>query len=173
MVRSSRHLPMSSFHTACHRSDIYSLPNDHVNTCCSPYIYRLWHRYADESGAVLSGFSFAGSQSVSIAEYIGANGLEEMHVFLGLAWFDLGSWAWAHFIAEWGTKGIFQVRRWFSLHGFQYASEFCSVSVRLRMPFVHEAGAPCSWLMEFMSLVFVPRRRLFPGRASFLPGGCR
>lgn len=66
-------------------------------------------RYADESGSALGGFSFPESRSVAIAEYIGADGLEEMHVFAGLAWFDLGSWAWAHYIVEWGTRGIFQV----------------------------------------------------------------
>lgn len=33
-----------------------------------------------------------------------------MHIFFGLAWFDMGSWGWGHYIAEWGTKGIFQVQ---------------------------------------------------------------
>ena len=41
--------------------------------------------------------------------YLGPDGLEEMHVFFALAWFDLGSWAWMHYINEWGTKGIFMV----------------------------------------------------------------
>ncbi|CAM9973823.1 unnamed protein product, partial [Pylaiella littoralis] len=78
---------------------------------------RILAQYTDESGAVLPGFSFAGSESVGIAEYIGADGLEEMHVFLGLGWFDVSSWAWAHFIVEWGTKGIFQGERRFYLGG--------------------------------------------------------
>ena len=69
-------------------------------------------RYADESGTVIPGEFFTGAENAGIVEYIGADGLEEMHVFLGLAWFDQGSWAWAHFIAEWGTRGIFQVRAW-------------------------------------------------------------
>lgn len=67
------------------------------------------YRYADASGTVIPGIFFTGAQNAAIVEYIGTDGLEEMHVFLGLAWFDTGSWAWAHFIAEWGTKGIFQV----------------------------------------------------------------
>lgn len=62
--------------------------------------------YADASGNLLTG---AGGSSVGIAEYIGPDGLEELHCFLGLGWFDTGSWAWGHYIAEWGTKGIFQV----------------------------------------------------------------
>lgn len=66
-------------------------------------------RYADELGTVIPGALFEGAENAGIVEYIGADGLEEMHVFLGLAWFDQGSWAWAHFIAEWGTRGIFQV----------------------------------------------------------------
>lgn len=41
--------------------------------------------------------------------YLGDDGLEEMHVFFAMAWFDLGSWAWMHYINEWGTKGIFMV----------------------------------------------------------------
>lgn len=42
--------------------------------------------------------------------YNGTGGLEEMHVFFALAWFDLGSWAWMHYVNEWGTKGVFMVR---------------------------------------------------------------
>eukprot|EP00903_Cladosiphon_okamuranus_P012911 g12054.t1 len=68
--------------------------------------------YTDASGTVLTG---AGGSSVGIAEYIGADGLEELHCFLGLGWFDTGSWAWGHYIAEWGTKGIFQGERRFYL----------------------------------------------------------
>ena len=47
--------------------------------------------------------------SAAAVTYTGAGGEEEMHVFFHLAWFDLGSWAWAHYITEWATKGIFQV----------------------------------------------------------------
>lgn len=42
--------------------------------------------------------------------YNGVDGDEEMHVFFAMAWFDMGSWAWAHYIMEWGTKGVFAVR---------------------------------------------------------------
>lgn len=38
------------------------------------------------------------------------SGLEELHVFFSIGWFDLGSWAWAHHIVEWATKGVFLVR---------------------------------------------------------------
>lgn len=41
--------------------------------------------------------------------YRGTDGLEEMHVFFAMAWFDLGSWAWMHYVNEWGTKGTFMV----------------------------------------------------------------
>ena len=68
-------------------------------------------RYADESGTVIPGTTFVGAENAAIVEYVGADGLEEMHVFIGLAWFDAGSWAWAHFINEWGSKGIFQVSK--------------------------------------------------------------
>eukprot|EP00903_Cladosiphon_okamuranus_P009435 g8995.t1 len=74
-------------------------------------------QYADESGTVIPGEIFTGAENAAIVEYIGADGLEELHVFLGLAWFDQGSWAWAHFIAEWGTRGIFQGERRFYLGG--------------------------------------------------------
>ena len=53
-----------------------------------------------------------GQTNVAIAEYNGSGdllGLEELHVFFELAWFDMGSWAWGHYLAEWGTRGIFQV----------------------------------------------------------------
>lgn len=48
--------------------------------------------------------------SVAIATYKGDGGDEEMHIFFGLAWWNLGSWPWAHYIVEWGTKGVFAVR---------------------------------------------------------------
>lgn len=63
-------------------------------------------RYADAGGTVIPGTL---GPNVAIATYTGTDGLEEMHVFFSLAWFDMGSWAWGHFIVEWGTKGIFQV----------------------------------------------------------------
>lgn len=54
--------------------------------------------------------SFGEYPSVAACSYHGVDGEEEMYLFFSLAWFDLGSWAWAHYIAEWGTKGIFTVR---------------------------------------------------------------
>lgn len=74
-------------------------------------------RYADENGDVIAGVlaGVTNPESAAIVEYIGTDGLEEMHVFISLAWFDTGSWAWGHFISEWGTRGIFQARATHSL----------------------------------------------------------
>lgn len=78
--------------------------------------------YTDASGNLLTGAS-SDLSSVGIAVYTGADGLEEMHCFLGLGWFDTGSWAWGHYIAEWGTKGVFQVSAADSAHNtFRYAT---------------------------------------------------
>lgn len=64
--------------------------------------------YVDAGGSnVPSSLSFP---SVAAMAYTGDDGYEELHVFFSLAWFDLGSWAWGHFIVEWGTRGIFQVK---------------------------------------------------------------
>lgn len=41
--------------------------------------------------------------------HAGNDGSEEMHLFFNIAWFDAGSWAWAHYLNEWCTKGVFQV----------------------------------------------------------------
>jgi len=43
--------------------------------------------------------------------FTGDDGEEEMHLFFHLGWFDTGSWAWAHYVFEWATKGVFQVKR--------------------------------------------------------------
>ncbi|CAM9805005.1 unnamed protein product, partial [Ectocarpus sp. 8 AP-2014] len=69
-------------------------------------------QYADDNGDAIGGVlaGVTNPQSAAIVEYIGADGLEEMHVFVSLAWFDTGSWAWGHFISEWGSRGIFQAR---------------------------------------------------------------
>lgn len=67
-------------------------------------------RYADTNEEIIEGENSLAN--AAIAEYIGTGdlaGLEELHVFFDIAWFDMGSWGWAHFIAEWGTRGIFQV----------------------------------------------------------------
>lgn len=47
--------------------------------------------------------------NVAIITYTVTDGPEEMHLFFPLAWFDAGSWAWAHFIQEWASKGVFMV----------------------------------------------------------------
>lgn len=76
------------------------------------------NRYADGDGVPLivteGTFSYP---SVAAVTYAGDGGEEEMHLFFTLAWFDLGSWAWAHYIAEWGTKGVFTVRSTAFAHG--------------------------------------------------------
>lgn len=60
----------------------------------------------DENGTnVPSSLSFP---SVAAMAYTSTDGYEELHLFFSLTWFDLGSWAWAHFAVEWGTKGVFQ-----------------------------------------------------------------
>ena len=64
-------------------------------------------RYATKEGVPLT--TVEGFPSAGIMTYRGTDGLEEMHVFFAMAWFDLGSWAWMHYINEWGTKGIFMV----------------------------------------------------------------
>ncbi|CAM9922367.1 unnamed protein product, partial [Scytosiphon promiscuus] len=66
--------------------------------------------------------------SAAVVTYSGEGGEEEMHVFFNLAWFDVGSWAWAHYINEWGTKGIFQGERRFWLAG-QVDDLFLSTNV--------------------------------------------
>ncbi|CAM9155683.1 unnamed protein product [Discosporangium mesarthrocarpum] len=69
--------------------------------------------YVDETGApLLSNFVLP---SASIVEWIGDDGLEELHVFFSVAWFDTGSWAWVHYINEWATRGVFQGERRFYL----------------------------------------------------------
>lgn len=71
---------------------------------------RVVGRYADADGNVLAASdSYGEYPSVAACTYRGVDGEEEMFLFFALAWFDEGSLAWAHYIAEWGTKGIFAV----------------------------------------------------------------
>lgn len=64
-------------------------------------------RYVDAAGAnVPSSLSFPSAAAMA---YTSVDGYEELHLFFSLAWFDIGSWAWIHFVVEWGTKGVFQV----------------------------------------------------------------
>ncbi|CAM9838625.1 unnamed protein product, partial [Discosporangium mesarthrocarpum] len=82
--------------------------NVFVNGTCT-----ILAEYADEAGApLLSNFVLP---SASLVEWIGDDGLEELHVFFSVAWFDMGSWAWTHYINEWATRGVFQGERRFYL----------------------------------------------------------
>lgn len=54
------------------------------------------------------GYADAGA-SVAAVVYTGEDESEEMHVFFAMGWFDMESWAWGHYIVEWGTQGVFQV----------------------------------------------------------------
>ncbi|CAM9841874.1 unnamed protein product [Choristocarpus tenellus] len=65
--------------------------------------------YADASGSFLKGSE--DQPSVSAVQWIGNDGPEELHIFYSFAWFDMGSWAWANFFAEWATRGAFQGER--------------------------------------------------------------
>ncbi|CAN0428257.1 unnamed protein product [Pylaiella littoralis] len=71
--------------------------------------------YADETGTpIIAGFS--GDQTnAAMLSYTGTDGHEELHVFFTMGWFDAGSWAWAHYVHEWATKGIFMGERRFYL----------------------------------------------------------
>ncbi|CAM9115310.1 unnamed protein product, partial [Sphacelaria rigidula] len=69
--------------------------------------------YRDASGTPITSDGFP---SAAMMEYKNAtSGLEELHVFFSIGWFDLGSWAWAHHIVEWATKGVFLGERRFYL----------------------------------------------------------
>lgn len=48
--------------------------------------------------------------SMAAVTFKGEDGSEEMHVFFAMAWFHMESWAWAHYLMEWATQGVFQVR---------------------------------------------------------------
>lgn len=63
-------------------------------------------RYLNENGTAITSETY---NSVAIMTWEGADGLEEMHMFVGIGHLDLGSWAWMHHVVEWATKGIFMV----------------------------------------------------------------
>ncbi|CAM9244706.1 unnamed protein product [Choristocarpus tenellus] len=69
--------------------------------------------YANAAGTPL--LSAQNFPSAAMVEWIGMDGLEELYIFFTMAWFDMGSWAWSHFVTEWGTKGVFQGERRFYL----------------------------------------------------------
>ena len=71
--------------------------------------------YVDENGSPL--LSGASLPSASMVTYVSDSGFEELHVFFSMAWFDVSSWAWLHYLVEWGTKGVFQGERRFHLGG--------------------------------------------------------
>eukprot|EP00904_Undaria_pinnatifida_P003099 jgi/Undpi1/12790/HiC_scaffold_7.g02457.m1 len=86
-----------------------------IRQTSSPAGVTIVAEYATPEGVALT--TVEGHPSAGIMTYLGPDGLEEMHVFFALAWFDLGSWAWMHYINEWGTKGIFMGERRFYLAG--------------------------------------------------------
>lgn len=69
-----------------------------------------WIRYADETSTpIIAGWN-NDQANAAMLSYTGNDGHEELHVFFTMAWFDSESWAWAHYVHEWVTKGIFMVR---------------------------------------------------------------
>ena len=71
-------------------------------------------RYFDNGVQVLGGPGGI-FENAAIMSYESDSGFSEMHVFFNLAWFDLGSLAWGHYLVEWATKGIMQGERRFYL----------------------------------------------------------
>lgn len=63
-------------------------------------------RYLDASSVPVVSETFP---SAAIMTWVGVNGAEEMHIFVDVGWFDIGSWAWVHHMVEWATKGVFMV----------------------------------------------------------------
>lgn len=64
------------------------------------------NRYLDASGVSITSDGYPSSAMMT---WQGVDGLEELHIFASVAWFDTPSWAWVHHIVEWATKGVFQV----------------------------------------------------------------
>ncbi|CAM9308757.1 unnamed protein product [Choristocarpus tenellus] len=77
----------------------------------SAYTY-CFLRHADGEGNELT-YNVDGVNYplVSAVEWIGEDGLEELHLWFAMGWFDMGSWGWGNYITDWGTKGIFQGER--------------------------------------------------------------
>ena len=71
--------------------------------------------YVDANGNNVAGGPENAFPNVAMMAYESDSGYEELHVFYNLAWFDIGSLAWGHYIVEWGTKGIMQGERRFYL----------------------------------------------------------
>lgn len=66
-----------------------------------------YNRYVDASGELV--LASGSLQSAAAIVHTSDDGVEEMHLFFDVGWYDVGSWAWGHFVVEWGTKGVFQV----------------------------------------------------------------
>lgn len=64
-------------------------------------------RYLNAAGAPVVSETYS---SAAMMTWKGKDGLEEMHMFAGIAWWDMPSWVWVHHIVEWATKGVFMVR---------------------------------------------------------------
>eukprot|EP00903_Cladosiphon_okamuranus_P014293 g13275.t1 len=89
---------------------VYLLPTGPTTGTCI-----VIAEYVDANGAAV--LSSQSRPSAPAVVHTSDDGVEEMHVFFDLGWYDVGSWAWGHFIVEWGTKGVFQGERKFFLAG--------------------------------------------------------
>lgn len=69
------------------------------------------NRYVDASGANVPADGAGSLPSLAAMVYASDDGFEELHLFFDVASYDVGSWAWGHFAVEWGTRGVFQVRK--------------------------------------------------------------
>ncbi|CAN0098935.1 unnamed protein product, partial [Ectocarpus sp. 13 AM-2016] len=76
--------------------------------------------------------------SIAAVTFKGEDGSEEMHVFFAMAWFHMESWAWAHYIMEWATQGVFQGERRFWL-GAMVDDHFLGTN-----PFVYDGESNAS-----------------------------
>lgn len=112
-----------------HGNTSHSLADENGNTVISTERHEN-PTYAEQDSWVVAG------SSVAAVVYDGDDGSEEMHVFFAMAWFDMESWAWGHYLLEWATQGIFQV--------------CCSTAVMLlAFSFVSCERGKCIWLEGF------------------------
>ena len=71
--------------------------------------------YVDDGGNNVVGGPDGSYANAAMIAYKSEDGYEELHVFFNLAWFDIGSLAWGHYLVEWGTRGVMQGERRFYL----------------------------------------------------------
>ena len=103
--------PLAPFLPRCERGKLASFREAPLNranqdTTRVP-IHRVNNRYMDNGGVVIP--ALGSLPSAAAVVHTSDDGVEEMHLFFDLGWYDVGSWAWGHFAVEWGTKGVFQV----------------------------------------------------------------